>query len=573
MASLNFNIDGQGESSEGNDATKYSQTYEEHRQQLPPPININHLFQPTEFGTFADRGPLFYDYAVPNIYEYAYNDIDQQQDDPDQQQQVFDDSNEKDSNIHTISNAKTDAWTKKFNLLEEFKAEKGHSNVPLLYSENKSLGKWVNKQRELYKKYTHNLTIENGSKKLPCALTDERIKRLNDIGFVWVVGKGQHAKLQGIFESSESHARNWEENYSKLKQFQENFGHVNIDAVSFETLRANNSTEVDVRALSRWLNAQKKKYMEVQDGKLAAGEALQTRFERLSSLGVIFSCDDAAFASSEYSSTSQPTRVRNHFDENWDKKYQELCHYFQIYGHANVSSTDKNFASLARWVSTQREQYKEQSLEKKSHQKPENQALPQSGLSDEKIRLLKNIGFSFSMQNTLWDQRYAELEDYKRVKGHTNVSHIENRGLYEWSKRQQRYFKDYMQGRMTSSILMTPEKVQKLEKIGFDWQYHFEPLSEKELQNVLSRAKEKKKNGNPQNSPKKQVDFISGVDTSQLAQLESVNPLDESQLENETRETDALDDLIPIDSKKLDMNSSNLANNNSSINNSLHKKG
>lgn len=568
MASLNFNIDGQGEIGE-DDTEKYSQTYEEHRQQFPPPppININHLFQPTEFGTFADRGPLFYDYAVPNIYEYSYNDIDQQQDGPD------DHSNEKDSNTHMISNAKTDAWTKKFNLLEQFKAEKGHTNVPLLYSENKPLGKWVNKQRELYKKYTHNLTIEDGNKKLPCALTDERIKRLNDIGFVFVVGKGQHAKLQGIFENSENHARNWEENYSKLKQFQENFGHVNIDAVSFDTFSVDDSIDVDVRALSRWLNAQKKKYMEVQDGNLTAGEMLQNRFDRLSSLGVVFTIGNAAFVSSEYSSTSQTTRVGNQIDENWDKKYEELCHYFQIYGHANVSSTDQNFASLARWVSTQRELYKVQSLENKSHQNYEKKAESQSGLSDEKIRLLENIGFSFSMQNTLWNQRYAELQDYKRVKGHTNVSHIGNRSLYEWSKRQQRYFKDYMQGRMTSNILMTPEKVQKLEKISFDWQYCFEPLSEKELQDVISRTKDKKKNGNSQNSLKKQVDLNSDVETTQLAQLESVNPLVESQLENETRETDALDDLIPIDSKKTGTSSSNLSNNNFSINNSLHKKG
>lgn len=572
MASLNFNIDGQGEIGE-DDTDKYSQTYEEHRQQFPPSININHLFQPTEFGTFADRGPLFYDYAVPNIYEYAYNDIDQQQDGPDQQQQVVDHSNEKDSNTHMISNAKTDAWTKKFNLLEQFKAEKGHTNVPLLYSENKSLGKWVNKQRELYKKYTHNLTIEDGNEKLPCALTDERVKRLNDIGFVFVVGKGRHAKLQGIFENSESHARNWEENYSKLKQFQENFGHVNIDAVSFDTFSVDDSKDVDIRALSRWLNAQKKKYMEVQDGNLTAGEMLQNRFDRLSSLGVVFTFGDAAFVSSKYSSTSQTTRVGNQIDENWDKKYQELCHYFQIYGHANVSSTDQNFASLARWVSTQRELYKVQSLENKSHQNSEKQAESQSGLSDEKIRLLENIGFSFSMQNTLWNQRYAELQDYKRVKGHTNVSHMENRSLYEWSKRQQRYFQDYMQGRMTSNILMTPEKVQKLEKIGFDWQYCFEPLSEKELQDVISRTKDKKKNGNSQNSPKKQVDINSDVETTQLAQLESLNPLVESQLENETRETDALDDLIPIDSKKPGTSSSNLSNNNPSINNSLHKKG
>lgn len=66
-------------------------------------------------------------------------------------------------------------WDKYFNELLIFKTNNGHVNVPRRYKENITLANWVNSQRKNFK--TNKLS-------------QERIDKLNSIGFVWEVKKG-----------------------------------------------------------------------------------------------------------------------------------------------------------------------------------------------------------------------------------------------------------------------------------------------------------------------------------------------------------------------------------------------
>jgi len=59
-------------------------------------------------------------------------------------------------------------WEIMFDELRKFKARKGHCKVPLSYSENPKLGKWVSKQRERRLK-----------------TSKERAAKLDSIGFTW----------------------------------------------------------------------------------------------------------------------------------------------------------------------------------------------------------------------------------------------------------------------------------------------------------------------------------------------------------------------------------------------------
>ncbi|GFH47162.1 hypothetical protein CTEN210_03637 [Chaetoceros tenuissimus] len=61
----------------------------------------------------------------------------------------------------------------------EFKAKNGHCDVPFLYSENKSLGRWVGRIRS--KKL--GKTVDNGGPDRK--LTKERIAQLDEMGFNW----------------------------------------------------------------------------------------------------------------------------------------------------------------------------------------------------------------------------------------------------------------------------------------------------------------------------------------------------------------------------------------------------
>ena len=64
------------------------------------------------------------------------------------------------------------AWNEMFAALSAYKHDHGNCNVPALWKENPSLGKWCSNQRTSYR-------IKR--------LTDDRIKRLRDIGFQFVV--------------------------------------------------------------------------------------------------------------------------------------------------------------------------------------------------------------------------------------------------------------------------------------------------------------------------------------------------------------------------------------------------
>ena len=101
----------------------------------------------------------------------------------------------------------TDPWSIRYNQLRQYVVKNGNCRVPFHYKLNPPLGLWVQNQRSNYKK----AKTSKGTK-----LTDERISKLNSIGFFW--GKNyadeSHESFDAIFET----------NLSELKQHKETFG-------------------------------------------------------------------------------------------------------------------------------------------------------------------------------------------------------------------------------------------------------------------------------------------------------------------------------------------------------------
>ena len=60
--------------------------------------------------------------------------------------------------------------------LSEYKEQYGHCLVPTNYRENAKLGTWCHHQRRQYKKWREGQT---------CHITEERIRALDNLGFVW----------------------------------------------------------------------------------------------------------------------------------------------------------------------------------------------------------------------------------------------------------------------------------------------------------------------------------------------------------------------------------------------------
>lgn len=72
-------------------------------------------------------------------------------------------------------------WQNRFEELCRFREQHGHCLVPIGYKKNIQLSNWVSTQRQEYK-----LLIDGR----PSRLTDERIKKLSDIGFIWEARRG-----------------------------------------------------------------------------------------------------------------------------------------------------------------------------------------------------------------------------------------------------------------------------------------------------------------------------------------------------------------------------------------------
>ena len=130
-------------------------------------------------------------------------------------------------------------WEKWFGELKKFRRRHGHCQVPLRWSANPTLGRWVGRQRKL---------------QLKQRLSPERQQRLDALGFVW---------------DPYDPDQRWEENFQKLQAFHKKNGHFRVSA-----------DRPDERKLERWVNAQREAYRQ--------GRLSKARCNRLQSIGFIW---------------------------------------------------------------------------------------------------------------------------------------------------------------------------------------------------------------------------------------------------------------------------------------------
>jgi hypothetical protein len=104
-----------------------------------------------------------------------------------------------------ISDTQGLRWSERYTELVEFRTKYGHCCIPSYWPENTPLAQWVKRQRYQYKLRKEEREVR------PSTLTEERIKALEDLGFVW-----------------DSHAAFWEERWNELRVFKERKGHTNI---------------------------------------------------------------------------------------------------------------------------------------------------------------------------------------------------------------------------------------------------------------------------------------------------------------------------------------------------------
>jgi len=410
-------------------------------------------------------------------------------------------------------------WEEMFKALKEYKERHGDCNVPARGSENKQLGLWVSKQRAKYengmlskdqikrlddlgiiwnphgskwevnfealKKYKErrgDCDVSRGcpeNKKLAFWITNQRsafikktlstdrIKRLEDLGFVW-----------DTFEMQ------LENRLEELKQYKEKYGDCNVPARWAENMQ-----------LGGWVAKQRRNF---EDGILGIDV-----IKRLEGLGFVW----------------------DQFESKWEEKFNDLKKYKDEYGDCNVYKNCPENKELVAWIVRQRTSYRKEKLNEdqidrlenlgfvwnpyksKLEEKlddlkkykeeygdcnvpanwPENKELAQwvryqrsyykrNGLDKNLIKRLETLGFIWDPLQSLWGKHFKELKKYKERFGDCDVpaNWPENKELAQWVRYQRSYYKRNS---------LDKDLFEKLEDIGFTF----------EQKNIILKSRQKTK--------------------------------------------------------------------------------
>jgi superfamily II DNA or RNA helicase len=220
-------------------------------------------------------------------------------------------------------------------------------------------------------------------------MTESRYARLEEIGFSWDP-KGEA----------------WRQVFETLCEYKDKYGHCNVT-----------SRDKENPSLGEWIKTQR--------GLKKRGLLLEDRARLLDEVGVVWDVKEF----------------------HWEKMFQTLCEYKNVYGDCNVASSHKKNKKLFIWVQSLR-------ASKRSGTLPES-----------KVLRLEEIGFEWKPYEDLWEKRFKSLCDYKALHGHCNVptKYKENPTLGGWV--------GTLRGLKRQNKL-PDDKIKRIEEIGFVWSPH-----------------------------------------------------------------------------------------------------
>ncbi len=372
------------------------------------------------------------------------------------------------------------SWTERMQDLKEYKEKHGNCNVKQRPPTN--LGRFVKKMRE-YKKQ-----IDAGKYK-GSVLTSERIKEMDDMGFIW--------SLQPF-----SRTQSFQERLEKLQAFKDKFGHCNVPRVYDEDM-----------SLGRWCHIMRQSYRQIKEKTNPSYKLSESEIESLEKLG--FKWRVANYERNKFKKATFEERldqliaykakygnlqvsakldrslnlfcaniraVRRHpdrlnqicrlseekikalddigFDWNpsrhpvrsFEERIQQLKAYKQEHGTLKVSQkTDQNLATFCANM-------------RKKHPRKQNDM---EKLNEEQVQALDDIGFDWDAQaeQSSFDMRILQLKAYKEKHGHLKVSAKIDEGLAKFCVNVRQRHPDKPNRQKT----LSQEKVMALDDIGFDW--------------------------------------------------------------------------------------------------------
>jgi len=184
-----------------------------------------------------------------------------------------------------------------FRDLKEFKQNNGHCNVPT----NSSLNEWAKKMRQAYRK------IKKGEKPVS-KLTEDNIKRLDNIGFNW---------------SIDQKFRSFDVHFKELVEYKAEHGDCNVPCGPGE-----------LNSLGQWCSKLRQSYKKITNGEKPIYNLTPLNIIQLERIGF------------------KLTIMKKTFDDN----FKDLMRFKSKHGHCNVKARD---GSLGIWCAQIRFSYKQ----------------------------------------------------------------------------------------------------------------------------------------------------------------------------------------------------------------------
>lgn len=222
-------------------------------------------------------------------------------------------------------------WNARYEALRAFYKQHGLFEA----DEPKELATWIRNQRTQYR-YMHQEEKHHLN-----FLTEERIEKLESLGFVW---NPQDAK--------------WKQMYMLLVDFRDRFGHCDVPTKWKENVK-----------LSQWVSHQRFKYKARQQGRKVGESIKKEQIERLESIGF---CWDPK-------------------GQVWWSMYRALEEFKREYGHCRVPQVYRSNPKLGIWVRHQRRACRELVLSVAIENKTTDVYV--SGLDKERLEALRDIDF------------------------------------------------------------------------------------------------------------------------------------------------------------------------------------
>lgn len=215
----------------------------------------------------------------------------------------------------------------------------------------------------------------------------------------------------------------WEMQFFELKKFKKKYGHCDVPDVRGHK---------QYHSLALWCNNQRRRK------KHNPLKYSPDREKKLTELGFSWNMYDASF----------------------ERNFRLLKQYHQKYGHCNVPDSDKNkhYSALASWCIVQRKKKKSNPLK----------------YPPDRLRRLNELGFSWAVLDEKFEHNFHLLKQYKKKYGHCNVpdKSKDYPKLGRWCTFQRKWKK-------RSPLEYPPDRLEKLNELGFSWAVHDERFEHK----------------------------------------------------------------------------------------------